>query len=122
MIRVLGAGEYRLVERTRQVKILYLDTKPYVWLATPGVGQLLIATHRSRESDRILGAGRYRLYDVKDEPDLSGHKHLELSLGGSRWQGYILLSGLPTSKKPHSKVLATNELISSPTMSGSPVR
>lgn len=91
MIRVLGEGEYKLAETPAQIKILVLGSRSYLWLFKPSLGQTLVAASRKKPKvDRILAIGRYRLYEVKDESDLSNLKHLELSLGHRRWQGYLL--------------------------------
>jgi hypothetical protein len=36
---------------------------------------------------------------------------LELSVGGGQWQGYLLLTGLPTAKKIRSRIEPTDEII-----------
>jgi hypothetical protein len=38
--------------------------------------------------------------------------HLELSIGKGQWQGYLLLTGLPTNKKRRNRIIPTKEVIS----------
>jgi hypothetical protein len=37
--------------------------------------------------------------------------HLELSLGKGVWQGYLLLTGLPTAVKIRRRIVPANEVI-----------
>jgi len=75
------------------------------------IGEILVSSHRPHKIDHKLAVGRYRLYDVEDEPKLADHQHLELFVGDGQWQGYLLLTGLPTEKKLRSRIVPTNELI-----------
>lgn len=118
MIRVLNEGEYKLAVTPSHEKILFLDRRTYTWLFSRGKGQLLAHGTKNYKTDHLLAQGRYRLYDVVDEAELSGYKHLELCLGGYKWQGYILLKGLPTARHPKAMIFATKEIISSPTSPG----
>lgn len=114
MVRVLKSGKYKLIETRQQVKILYLDEVPYVWLFIPEIGHVLEFTYRLHVTDHKLAAGNYRLYDVKNDRRFSQHKHLELFVGEGQCQGYLLLTDLPTEKKRRSRIIATKELICSP--------
>lgn len=114
MIKILTSGKYRLIETRRQIKILYLDKVPYVWLFIAGLGHVLETTGKPHKADHTLAAGNFRLYEVQDEPRFSDHKHLELFVGDGQWQGYLLLTGLPTAQKRRTRIIATNEIISAP--------
>jgi hypothetical protein len=106
MIKVTRVGKYKLIETKQRIKILYLDQKPYVWLFVPGIGYLLEITSKPHIASCVLACGSYRLYDVKDETQLESQAHLELYVGEGYWQGYLLLTGLPSiskKKRPHCR-------------------
>ncbi len=114
MIRVLGEGEYKLAETPAQIKILVLGNRSYLWLFKPDHRQtLVVATRKKPKVDHVLAIGRYRLYEVKDESDLSNFMHLELSLGNRRWQGYLLHDNSLIIKTV-IQISPTSELISCP--------
>jgi hypothetical protein len=112
MIKVLENGVYKLIETKRQIKVLYLGDKTYVWLYIPGIGHILEITHTAHSSDHVLAWGEYRLYEVKNDARFSDQMHLELCVGKGQWQGYLLLSGLPTNTKKKGRMVATQEVIS----------
>ena len=112
MIIVLKDGQYRLIETRQQIKILYLDGVPYVWLFIPGIGHVLETTTKPHKPDHVLAVGNYRLYKVKNEARFSDHKHLELFAGDGQWQGYLLLTGFPTAQKKRTRIVTTDEIIS----------
>jgi len=112
MIRLLDSGLYKLIETKHGTKILYLDKKTFAWVDNTNVGEILVASRKQHKTDCVLSLGRYRLYDVDDEPDLSDQTHLELEAGGRHWQGYLLLSGLPNSVKKRGRIIPTKEVIS----------
>ena len=111
MIRILRQGRYELLETRSQTKILRLDDEVYAWVNAHGIGEILVASHNPHKTDTILSLGRYRLYEVDDEPELSDQQHLELTIGESSWQGYLLPTGLPQGDKKRSRVIPTNETI-----------
>jgi hypothetical protein len=111
MIRVVRQGRYKLLETKAQTKILFLDAAVYAWINARGIGEILVSTHKPHQTDTILSLGRYRLYEVEDEPKLSDQQHLELAVGESSWQGYLLPTGLPDDKKKRSRVIPTHETI-----------
>ncbi len=112
MITVIAKGDYRLIETKSQVKVLYLDGKAYAWVWAKDIGEILVTTHRPHKIDHVLAVGRYRLYEVEGEPKYADLPHLELHVGNGQWQGYLLLTGLPTDKKTRSRIIPTTELIS----------
>lgn len=114
MIKVLKKGTYKLIETRQQIKILYLDETPYVWLFIPKIGHVLEVTHKPHKAEHALAAGNYRLYDVKKDRRFSQHKHLELFIGEGQCQGYLLLTDLPTERKRRTRIVATDELICAP--------
>lgn len=111
MIRILEQGRYKLLETKAQTKLLFLDGRVYAWINARGIGEILVTSHNPHETDTILALGRYRLYDVADEPKLSDQQHLELAVGESAWQGYLLPTGLPDGAKKRSRVIPTKEVI-----------
>lgn len=116
MIKVIQEGKYLLIETKAQVKILTLDGKRnFAWVNIEGIGEILVTSHKGHKTDNILATGRYRLYDVKDEPDLTDLEHLELFVGDNTWQGYLLTSGLPTEKKKRNRIIPTSEIITKTT-------
>lgn len=113
MISLAKEGKYELIETKGQTKILMLDNKrTYAWVNLKDIGEILVTSHKKHKADHILALGNYRIYTVKDEPKLSDQKHLELSVGKGVWQGYLLLTGLPTNKKKRNRIVPTNEVIS----------
>lgn len=117
MIKLKGEGYYRLIETKDQTKILTLidpetlKEKAFAWVNAADIGELLVTTHKKHKLDNILVLGKYRLYEVKDEPKLTDLEHLELFVGQGVWQGYLLLTGLPTKKNIRRRIVSTDELI-----------
>jgi hypothetical protein len=112
MIDVLQSGSYELIETKGQTKILNLSgDASYAWVAAENIGEILIASHKKHDADHILAVGEYKLYDVDGEPDLSDMQHLELQAGEDVWQGYLLLTGLPTETDTRNRIIPTDELI-----------
>src|SRR3989344_4772378 len=110
MIRVVHQGTYRLLETARKTKVLTLE------INAPNIGEILIlAVHTERENDTSLAIGKYRLYEVKDEPQLTDLVHLELHAGDGTWQGYLLPTGMPHKKDKRNKIISTREVITKPT-------
>ena len=118
MIKVLKSGKYQLVETSQQIKVLYLDETPYIWLYIPGIGHVIEMTHNPHRAEHILAQGSYRIYDVKGEERFSRHKHLELFIGDGAWQGYLILTDLPSETRKRVRIVATNEVVSA--LSGYP--
>lgn len=112
MIKLLKEGTYQLIETKGQTKILILDeTETYAWVNAIDIGEILVTSHRAHKADCILAKGAYRMYEVKDEADLTDITHLELLVGEGIWQGYLLLSGLPTDDKKRNRIIPTTEVI-----------
>lgn len=111
MIKVLKRGSYTLIETRKGIKVLKLGRKSYVWINVSGIGEILVSTHRKHYTDHILGTGSFRLYDVKEEPEITDLMHLELLVGEGKWQGYLLLKGLPTDEKKRNRIVPTSEVI-----------
>lgn len=112
MIKVISGGKYQLSETKNRTKILTLNSrKHFAWIDTQKIGELLITLERPHPKDRILSEGNYRMYQVKKEPHLTDLIHLELLVGQSQWQGYLLPTGLPTSVKRKSLIIPTQETI-----------
>jgi hypothetical protein len=112
MIKLLQEGQYKLIETKGQTKILTLDgKKTFAWVNAADIGEILVTSHKSHKTDNILAIGRYRMYDVKKEPDLTDLYHLELHVGNGTWQGYLLPTGLPNEKKKRNRIIPTDEVI-----------
>lgn len=121
MITVAKIGHYRLVETKENTKLLYLDDQAYAWIMPKTTGEILVATHREHKFDTTLSTGRYRLYEVEDEPHLTDLAHLELQVGDHAWQGYLLPTGIPGGSKPRSMIIATGQTITA-NQNYSPIR
>jgi len=112
MIRLKRSGVYSLLETTADTKILILDKKQmYAWVHAENIGEILVTTHKKHHTDTVLAIGKYRLYEVVDEPKLTDLQHLELLVGDGLWQGYLLPTGLPTDEKIRNRIIPTDEII-----------
>jgi hypothetical protein len=112
MIKLIREGEYKLLETTSHNKVLILDNSDtYGWITAENIGHLLVVSHKQHKTDSVLSAGRYRIYDVKQNPRYTDLIHLELHLGNNQWQGYLLLTGLPNTQRPKTRIIPTGELI-----------
>ena len=116
MIRLIQEGTYTLLETIRHTRMLKLDEKiSYAWIHAGEIGEILVASHNPHHTDHILAAGKYRMYEVKDEPDLTDLVHLELLVGDGVWQGYLLPTRLPTDAKKRNRIIPTKEIITKST-------
>lgn len=112
MIKVIQEGTYQLLETKGQTKILVLDReKVFAWVNAQDIGEILVTSHKDHSTDCILAKGKYRLYEVKDEPRFTDLQHLELYVGDNTWQGYLLTTGLPTQEKKRNRIIPTTEII-----------
>lgn len=111
MIKLVKQGDYYLIETIKMTKILLIDGASFVWINAKGVGEILAFSHKKHLTDYILAVGKYRLYKVEKEPNLTDKWHLELSVGEGLWQGYLLPSGLPDNKKKRNRIIPIKELI-----------
>jgi hypothetical protein len=112
MITLQRSGRYKLIETKANNKVLYLDSEVYAWVEPVNIGEILVYSHKVHKTDCILSMGEYRLYEVSDQPELSDQQHLELAVGEDRWQGYLLLSGLPDDHRKRARIIPTRETIS----------
>lgn len=112
MIKLLQEGKYDLIETKGQTKILFLGKdKVYAWINAKNIGEILISTYKSHKADYLLSTGKFRLYKVKEEPNFVDLIHLELLVGEGIWQGYLLPTGLPDSRKNRNRIIPTKEII-----------
>lgn len=111
MITLQKTGNHKLIETKKQTKILYLDDDVFAWVEPKEIGEILVISHKKHKTDCILSVGRYCIYDVNDEPDVSAHQHLELEVGRGVWQGYLLLTGLPDDEKKRARIIPTDQVI-----------
>jgi hypothetical protein len=96
------------------VNILYLGSRAYAWIFAHDIGEILVASHRPHKADCVLASGIFRLYKVEDDPRFADVQHLELHVGDNEWQGYLLLTGLPTNQRTRSRLIPTHECITQP--------
>ena len=113
MIKLVQSGIYQLIETKGQIKILTLDKVfIYAWVYAEEIGEILITSHNPHKTDHLLAVGKYRLYEVEEELQLTDTLHLELLVGEGIWQGYLLITGLPDDEKKRSRIIPTHELVS----------
>jgi hypothetical protein len=113
MIRLLKHGNYSLIQTFDHTKMLILDDiGRYAWISAPEIGDILVTSKKKFNAESVVATGNYRLYYVKDEPNLVDLEHLELFVGKGKWQGYLLPSGLPGDSKTRSRIVPTREVIS----------
>src|SRR3989344_8530911 len=112
MVKLLENGSYSLIETHRHIKILSLgEKKVYAWINAAGIGEILVASHNPHKTDHMLAVGKYRMYEVKDEPKFTDLIHLELLVGDGIWQGYLLTKGLPGANTSRVRIIPTLEII-----------
>lgn len=111
MIKLISKGKYKLVMRSDNDKTLVLGKQGYHWTLAKGIGEILTFCKSVHKEAYAISEGQYRLYDVKKEEKLIDLQHLELSVGEGKWQGYLLLTGLPTVKNLRNRIIATKELV-----------
>lgn len=111
MIKLLRSGKYSLTETFDHTQILNLDDKTrFAWIEAGEIGEILVTTKKKFNPRKLISSGNYRLYRVKNEPNLTDLDHLELFVGDGNWQGYLLLTGLPNGRI-RKRIVATNEII-----------
>ena len=109
MIKVVSKGDYILYEDHNKRKILKLgDAKLLYWTDS----KIIQAMNNSANPKDTLSLGKYRLYKILDEPQLTNNYHLELYVGNKQWRGYLLSSNILKTRMPVVAISATNELIS----------
>lgn len=111
MIKLLTKGVYELVWTKDEKRVLYLGGQGYLWSHAKGIGELLTFSKHAHKTSYVLTKGQYKIYAVKKEPKYVDLQHLELSIGDGGWQGFLLLTGLPTKTKIRSKIVPTEEII-----------
>lgn len=112
MLKMIQRGDYKLLETKKQTKILTLDDKEtFAWINAMDIGEILVTSHNPHKIDALLAQGKYRLYEVKNEPKYVDQFHLELSVGCGNWQGYLMPYGLPTEEKKRNRIIPTSEVI-----------
>ncbi len=116
MIKLINEGNYQLIETKGQTKILTLNNKKtFAWVNLDEIGEILVSSHKKHITDNLLAIGKFRHYDVKDEPGLTDLEHLELFVGSGKWQGYLLTTGIPTEKNKRKRIIPTDEIITKST-------
>jgi len=112
MIKILDQGCYQLYKATNESKLLTIDKKKnYIWNKQADKEDITLCAYKNSKKDELLTVGKYRLYAVKNENDLSDGEHLELFVGDGKWQGYLLPTSLPSDKKLTSPIYPTEEII-----------
>lgn len=111
----MRSGKYLLMETMDGTKILNLDEADhYAWIKAGEIGEILVASKKEFAPNEVLAAGNYRLYEVKNEADLTDLIHLELFVGNGKWQGYLLPLGLPDGVV-RRRIIPTKEIITKTT-------
>ena len=117
MIKLVESGDYILTQTKGQTKILTLDSeRTFAWVSLEDRGEILVTSHKIHDVDHILSIGKYRHYEVKDEPLLTDLEHIELSVGEGVWQGYLLPTGLPNDNNKRNRIIPTKETITKATV------
>ena len=112
MISLQTIGSYKLVQtKKRHTKVLHLGDSAYAWIDFENIGEILVTARSDHSVECDLSVGEYRIYDVESEPQLNDNVHLELQVGRNRWQGYLLLSGLPDKHRTRTRLIPTSEII-----------
>lgn len=111
MITLQQHGSHKLIETKKNTKILYLDDTAFAWVEPLAIGEILVSTHQTHKTDCVLSVGDYYIFSVQDEPELSDNMHMELEVGRNTWQGYLLLTGLPSDSKKRARIIPTTEII-----------
>jgi len=118
MIKLITNGTYKLIATRRNTKILSFDKNgrhnAYAWIKVGDIGEILVTTHKPHRIDHMLAVGKFRLYEVQDEPSLTDLNHLELLVGDGVWQGYLLPNGMPNGVK-RRRIIPTKEIITKST-------
>lgn len=118
MIRVVKDGRYKITETWGETRIISLDEREhYAWVyAGKEIGEILVVTKKKFSSHYTLARSRYRLYQVREEKDLSDGFHLELCVGEGFWQAYLLPNGLPSGVDRRNKLIPTAQIITQPSL------
>ena len=111
MISLINSGQYRMIETKADTKVLELNGSTFAWVTAKGIGEILVTTHKEHKTDAILSVGRFKLYEVKDEPGIADLTHLELEAGNDVWQSYLLLTGLPNDTRIRTRIIPSREYI-----------
>jgi len=111
MIKLLDQGEYALIETITHTKVLTLNGKYFAWINAQGIGEILVASKKHHKISHIVSLGKFRLYEIHDEPKLTDLVHLELFVGEGKWQGFLLPTGLPTEMDKRNRIIPTNEIV-----------
>ena len=112
MIKLVESNTYKLVGTKDNLKALILDDKDvFLWKSDGRNCSLEYIKFNLGQTCCLLSINNYRLYDVKDEPDLTTCLHLELYIGKRRWESYLLKEGLPTVRNKKKPMSSTRETI-----------
>jgi hypothetical protein len=111
MVTLFEKSFYCLVKTKSGSRLLCIERGTFTWVDPETIGEMRVATHTPHTTDYVIRTGRYRLYDVKDEPPLAGLQHLELEYGPTDWHGYLLLTGLPRDQEERTCVVPTPQII-----------
>ena len=117
MIKLIQKGKYKLLVTKEGKTMLYLGEQGYLWSFAKNIGYLLSFSKHPHHPQYLLAQGDYRMYEIRNEPRYVDLVHLELSVDAKTRQGYLLLTGLPNSKKIRSRIIPTDEDIGARTRS-----
>jgi len=112
MIRLQTIGAYTLYQTKKShTKMLKMGKGTYAWVDFENIGEILVDSRGDYTAECTLSDGEYRIYDIDEEPNLNDNTHLELQVGRNKWQGYLLLTGLPSKDRQRTRMIPTNEII-----------
>ena len=112
MLQVIGSGTYKLTETKDNTKVLFIDDeKAFGWKNGKCDGDLFLLAPDTENICCFLSVGKWRLYEIKDEPGLTDGNHFELHVGRGRWQGYLLPEGFPTAVNKQRPISQTGQTI-----------
>ena len=104
-MKLVKAGVYTLIETPKGTKILTLNKNyVYAWIRTDKMGEMLVWSKNPHRTYDTLALGRFRLYELDSTPYYT-RQFLELEVGRSSWQSYVLPAGLPYEGKWRSKII-----------------
>lgn len=88
-------------------KLLILDKKQFCWRG----GELWVVQFQKKAEDKVLCSGKYMVFQVEGEDELTPVMHLELSVRDGAIQGFLMPSGLPEMEGCKRKIVPTLEKV-----------
>lgn len=112
MVKLIESGKYELVETENNLNVLMLgNAKTFLWKNSGCSGNIEYIKFDPSQICCTLAVNNYRLYDVENDPTLTGGIHLELYAGNRKWQPYLLPKGFPTPKGKKTPISKIDDVI-----------